>query len=115
MIGTNSFINTVGEYAYDCLTRNDMLLREETSNKVMVIGTEHGSIVCTRDTKIQMDYGIYMYASLLHVGDSLKNQMMNASVVTGVTFLTDEVDVYKVVDSEKGYLVVNGFFVANDC
>ena len=115
MIGTTSFINSVGEYAYDCLTRNGMLLREETSNEVMVIGTEHGSIVCTRDTKIQMDYGIYMYASLLHVGDRLKNQMMNASVITSITFVNEDTDIYKVVDSEKGYLVVNGFFVANDC
>lgn len=115
MIGTTAFINTVGEYAYDCTNRNDMLLREETANNVMVIGTEHGSIVCTKDTKIMLDYGLYMYASLLHVGDCLKNQMTNKSVITSITFLKDNVDMYKVVDSDKGYLVVNGFFVANDC
>lgn len=114
MIGTTSFINTCGEYAYDCTNRNDMLLRDEVSNKCMMINTEHGSIVVTKDTKIMLDYGLYMYASLLHVGDCLKNQMMNKSVITGVTFLTDDVDMYKVIDSEKGYLVVNGFFIAND-
>lgn len=115
MIGVTSFINTCGEYAYDCTNRNDMLLRGETANNVMVIGTEHGSIVCTKDTKIMLDYGLYMYASLLHVGDCLKNQMMNKSVITSVTFTDAPTDMYKVVDSEKGYLVVNGFFVANDC
>lgn len=115
MIGTISFINTVGDYAYDCTNRNDMLLRDEVSNTVMVIGTEHGSIVVTKDTKIMLDYGLYMYASLLHVGDCLKNQMMNKSVITSVTFVDVPTGMFKVVDCKDGYLVVNGFFVATDC
>ena len=114
MIGTTNFINTVGEYAYDCLNRSDMLLRDETSNEAMLIATEHGSITVTRNTKIMLDNGMYCNASLIHVGDCLKNQMMNKSVVTGVTCITDECNMLKVVDSKDGYLVVNGFFVAND-
>lgn len=114
MISVNSFINTVGEYAFDCLTRNDVLLREENSNKVMIITTEHGSIVTTKDTKIMIDSGLYMYASLLHVGDCLKNQMMNKSVITGVTFLKEDCAMLKVIDCDKGYLVVNGFYISAD-
>lgn len=115
MIDLLSMINNVGEFAYDCLNSNDMLLREETSNKVMVIATEHGSIVTTKDTKIMLDNGMYCDASLIHVGDCLKNSMMNKSVVTGVTFVKEECSMLKVVDSKDGYLIVNGFFVANDC
>lgn len=114
MVGLNSFINTAGEYAYDCANRTDMLLREATSNKVMIITTEHSSIVTTKDTKIMIDSGLYMYASLLHVGDCLKNKMMNKSVITGVTFLKEDCAMLKVIDCDKGYLVVNGFFVSSD-
>ena len=39
---------SVGEYAYDCTNRSDMLLREDYSNKVMIITTEHDSIVVTK-------------------------------------------------------------------
>lgn len=112
MIDVLAFINNVGEYAYDCLNRNDMLLREETSNKVMVIATEHGSIVTTKDTKIMLDNGMYCYVSLLHVGDCLKNSMMNKSVITGVTFVKEECSMLKVVDCKNGYLVVNGFYIS---
>ena len=115
MISTSSFINTVGEHAFDCLTRNDMLLREEVTNNVMVIGTEHGHIVITKDTKIMLDNGMYCYASLLHVGDCLKNQLMNKSVVTSVTFLKEPCMMLKIVDCKDDYLVVNGFFIANEC
>lgn len=115
MIDGLSFINSVGEYAYDCIDRNDMLLREAYINNTMIITTEHDSILVTKDTKIMMDNGMYMYASLLHVGDCLKHYTMNKSVITGVTFLKDKMYMLKVVDCDKGYLIVNNFFVASDC
>lgn len=114
MIDGLSFINSVGEYAYDCTNRNDMLLREEYVNKVMIITTEHDSIVVTKDTKLMLDYGMYCYASLLHVGDCLKHYTNNKSVITGVTFLKDKQLMYKVVDCDNNYLVVNNFYVAGD-
>lgn len=115
MIDGLSFINSVGEYAYDCTNRNDMLLREAYTDNTMIITTEHDSIVVTKDTKIMMGDGMYMYASLLYVGDCLKHYTMNKSVITGVTFLKDEMYMLNVVDCEKGYLIVNNFFVASDC
>lgn len=114
MIDGLSFINSVGEYAYDCCNRNDMLLREEYANNVMIITTEHDSIVVTKDTKLMLDYGMYCYASLLHVGDCLKHYTNNKSVITGVTFLKDSQLMYKVVDCDNNYLVVNNFYVAGD-
>lgn len=115
MIDGLSFINTVGEYAYDCTNRNDMLLREVYTNNTMIITTEHDSIVVTKNTKIMMDNGMYIYASLLHVGDCLKHYTMNNSIITNVTFLKGEQYMFKVVDCEKDYLIVNNFFVASDC
>lgn len=114
MIDGLSFINSVGEYAYDCTNRHDMLLREVETNKIMIISTEHDSIVVTKDTKIMLDNGMYCYASLLHVGDCLKHYTMNKAVVTGVTFLKDKQLMYKVVDCDINYLVVNNFYVASD-
>lgn len=115
MIESLSFINSVGEYVYDCINRDYMLLREAYTNNTMIITTEHDSIVVTKDTKIMMDNGMYVYASLLHVGDCLKHYTMNKSVITSITFLKDEMYMFKVVDCEKGYLIVNNFFVASDC
>nr|DAU50009.1 MAG TPA: DNA polymerase III alpha subunit, Intein, Splicing, TRANSFERASE [Caudoviricetes sp.] len=113
MFRIDSFINSVGEYAYDCLNRNDMLLREEKA-ECIIITTDNGQIVVTPDTKLQMDYGIYMYANLLHVGDCLKHYTMNKAVITGITRGCGY-DMYKVVDCDNNYLVVNNFFVASDC
>ena len=115
MIDGLSFINSVGEYAYDCTNRHDMLLRDDYSNEVMIITTEHDSIVVTKDTKLMLDYGMYRYASLLHVGDCLKHYTMNKAVITGITFIKDKLEMLKLVDCDKGYLIVNNFFVASDC
>ena len=112
MFRIDSFINSVGEYAYDCTNRNDMLLRE-SDEECIIITTEHGQIVVTPDTKLQMDYGIYMYSNLLHVGDCLKHYTTNKAVITGITRGV-RYPMYKVVDCNNNYLVVNNFFVASD-
>lgn len=114
MFRIDSFINDVGEYAYDCANRNDMLLREELTDKVMIINTNHGNIVVTKDTKLMLDNGMYCYASLLHVGDCLKHYATNKGVITGVTFVTGKLPMMKVVDCADGYMIVNNFFVACD-
>lgn len=114
MFRIDSFINSVGEYAYDCTNRNNMLLREVDDTECIIISTDQGQIVVTPDTKLQMDYGIYMYANLLHVGDSLKHYTMNKAVITGIT-RGCRYQMYKVVDCDNNYLIVNNFFVASDC
>lgn len=113
MFRVDSFINSVGEYAYDCTNRNDMLLREMACDCI-VIQTDQGQIVVTNNTKLQMDYGIYMYANLLHVGDCLKHYTMNKAIITGITRGV-RYPMYKIVDCKDGYLIVNNFFVASDC
>lgn len=112
MFRIDSFINSVGEYAYDCTNRTDMLLRE-VENDCIIIQTEHGHIVVTKDTKIMLDNGMYCYASLLHVGDCLKHYTMNKAVITGISRGCGY-PMYKVVDCDNNYLVVNNFFVASD-
>ena len=113
MFRIDSFINSVGEYAYDCTNRNDMLLREVETDCI-IIQTNEGSIVVTKDTKLMLDNGMYCYASLLHVADCLKHYTMNKAVITGISRGCGY-PMYKVVDCDKGYLIVNNFFVASDC
>lgn len=115
MIRVDSFINSINEYAYDWELEHthDMLLREVTCDCI-IINTQYGQIVVTKDTKIMMDNGMYIYANLLHVGDCLKHYTMNKSVVTGIA-TGYRYPMYKVVDCKDGYLIVNNFFVASDC
>nr|DAG43677.1 MAG TPA: hypothetical protein [Caudoviricetes sp.] len=112
MFRIDSFINSVGEYAYDCTNRNDMLLRGVETDCI-IIQTDQGSIVVTKDTKLMLDYGMYCYASLLHVGDCLKHYTMNKAVITGISKGCGY-PMYKVVDCDNNYLVVNNFYVAGD-
>lgn len=116
MIEVNSFINSVGDYAFDCELRHDMLLRDtKYTGDVVVINTEMCSIVVTDDTMLMDDRGLWRYANRLQVGNALKSYMTNRVVVTGVTaYHVEDEPMYKLVDCDKGYVVVNGFYVACD-
>lgn len=116
MIEVNSFINSVGDYAFDCELRHDMLLRDaKYTGEVIVINTEMCSIVVTDDTMLMDDRGLWKYASDLHVGNALKSYMTNRVVVTGVTkYHIEDEPMYRIVDCDKGFIVVNGFYVSVD-
>lgn len=113
MIEVNSFINSVGDYAFDCELRHDMLLRDtKYTGDVVVINTEMCSIVVTDDTMLMDDRGLWKYASKLQVGNALKSYMTNRVVVTGVTvYHVEDEPMYRLVDCDKGYIVVNGFML----
>lgn len=116
MIEVNSFINSVGDYAFDCELRHDMLLRDtKFTGNVVIINTEMCSIVVTDDTMLMDARGLWKYASQLQVGNALKSYMTNRVVVTGVTtYHVEDKPMYRLVDCDKGFIVVNGFYVACD-
>mgnify|MGYP004679205449 CR=1 FL=1 len=116
MIEVNSFINTVGDYAYDCELRHDMLLRDtKFTGDIVVINTEMCSIVVTDNTMLMDDRGLWKYASDLQVGNALKSYVTNRVVVTGVTsYHVNDKPMYRLVDCDKGFIVANGFHVSVD-
>lgn len=114
MFQSDSFINTVGEYAFDCLSRSDMLLRPTLCKHNLLISTNYSSIVVTPDTYICTGRCLWKRAEELAVGDSLKHYTMNRAIITGIAKLSDTSEMYKIVDCTCGYLVCNGFFVSDD-
>lgn len=114
MFVKNSFINTVGEYAYDCENRYDMLLRDEVCENAIEINTQYGTIIVSTDTLVATGRGLWKRADELYVGDSLKHYTMNQAVITGITSITDPMNMYKVIDCIVGYLIVDGFYIASD-
>lgn len=115
MIDYLSFINTYGEYAYDCCNRNDILLRVTTNSNVMLIKTNYDSIVVTSDTKILTAKNKWVQADSLKPGDKLKHDLMRTSVVATIEqYNCKDYNMLKIVDCKRGYLVVNGLFIARD-
>ena len=109
-----SFINTVGEYGFDCMNRYDMLLREEVRDDVIEIMTQYESILLTPETLVATGRGLWKRADELYIGDTLKHYTMNAAVITGITSIHDPQYMLKIVDCTCGYLVVNGFYISAD-
>lgn len=117
MFRNDSFINTISEYAHDWELYNshDMLLREITSNDIIIIHTQYGGVVVTKDTLLMNDRGLWVRARALCVGDGLKHYTMNLSVITGITIdNTVTYPMYKIVDCKGGYLIVNNFYISCD-
>lgn len=114
MFSEYSFVNTVGEYGFDCTTRSDMLLREEVCNNVIEINTQYGSILVTPDTLVCTGRNLWKRADKLYIGDSLKHYTMNRAVITGITSLKDPQMMLKIVDCKTGYLVIDGFYISAD-
>ena len=117
MFKSDSFINTISEYAHDweLYNSNDMLLRETASNNIVIIHTQYGHVFVTKDTLLMNDKGLWVRALSLNVGDALKHYTMNLSVVTGITIdNTVTYPMYKIVDCNGGYLIVNNFYISCD-
>lgn len=109
-----SFINSVGEYAYDCDNRYDMLLRDDICDNAVEITTQYGKITVSGDTLVATNRGIWKRADTLCVGDCLRHYLMNSTVVTGITLIEDPVYMFKLVDCMNGYLAIEGLYVSAD-
>ena len=114
MFQTDSFINTTGEYAFDCLNRSDMLLRPTRCNNPLLISTNYGSIVVSLDTYMCTGRCLWKRAEELSIGDSLKHYTMNRAIITSISKLSDNLDMMKLVDCTRGYLAVNNFYVSDE-
>lgn len=114
MFQKSSFINTVGEYAYDCMNRYDMLLRDETSDTAIRLITQYGDIIVTEDTLVATGRGLWKRADELYIGDSLKHYIMGHAVITGIEQIKEPQNMFKVVDCKTGYLIVEGLYISAD-
>lgn len=114
MFSEYSFVNTCGEYGFDCTSRSDMLLREEVCNDVIEITTQYGSILLTPETLVCTGRGLWKRVDELYIGDSLKHYTMNRAIITGITSLKDPQYMLKIVDCACGYLVIDGVYVSAD-
>lgn len=115
MIDYLSFINTCGEYAYDCMSRIDVLLRDTCCDNVMLVKTEYDSVVVTADTQLLKHNNGWVRADCLKVGDALKHDVMRKAVVTNIkAYSFNDYKMIKIVDCNNGYLVVNGLFISRD-
>lgn len=109
-----SFINSVGEYAYDCDNRYDMLLRDDTCANAIEINTQYGTIIVSGDTLVATGRGSWKRADELYIGNSLKHYTMGKAVITGITSITNIVHMFRLVDCTAGYLVIEGFYISAD-
>lgn len=114
MFSSDSFVNTCGEYAFDCLSRSDMLLRPTLCKHTLLISTNYGDIVVTPDTYMCTGRNLWKRAEELFVGDSLKHYTQNRAIITGISKLSDALEMYKIIDCKCGYLVVNNFYISDD-
>lgn len=114
MFSSDSFINTVGEYAFDCLNRSDMLLRPTLCKHTLLISTNYGKIILTPDTYICTGRNLWKRAEELAASESLKHYTMNRAVITGISKLSDITEMLKIIDCKCGYLVVNNFYISDD-
>lgn len=109
-----SFINSVGEYAYDCYNRYDILLRDDTCANTIKINTQYDTIIVSGDTLVATGRGLWKRADELYIGDSLKHYIMGKAVITGITSITDIIHMFRLVDCTAGYLVIEGFYISAD-
>lgn len=112
MFQKSGFINSVGEYAHDCMNRYDMLLRDETSDSAIRLITQYGDIVVTEDTLVATGRGLWKRADELYIGDSLKHYIMGHAVITGIEQIKGPQNLFKIVDCKAGYLIVEGFYIS---
>lgn len=114
MFQKSSFINSVGEYAYDCMNRYDMLLRDETSDSTIRLITQYGDIIVTEDTLVATGRGLWKRADELYIGDSLKHYIMGHAVITGIEQIKEHQSMLKVIDCRVGYLIIEGLYISGD-
>lgn len=114
MFQKSSFINSVGEYAYDCMNRYDMLLRDETSDSTIRLITQYGDIIVTEDTLVATGRGLWKRADELYIGNSLKHYIMGHAVITGIEQIKEPQSMLKVIDCRVGYLIIEGLYISGD-
>lgn len=118
MIDYLSFIDTLGEYAYDCelMHPNDVLLREQVvDDGIILIQTNYNNIVVTKDTMIMNGNGEWVRADTLQVGDELQRDSMSNAIIQNVTTYNNiQYTMFKIVDCKHNYLIVNGFYILHD-
>ena len=114
MFSSDSFVNTCGEYAFDCLIRSDMLLRPTLCKHTLLISTNYGDIVVTPETLITTGVGLWQKAENLVVGEALKHWPMNKAIITGISKLSDATEMLQLIDCDNQYIIVNGFYVSTD-
>lgn len=114
MFQKSSFINSVGEYAYDCMNRYDMLLRDETSDQTIKISTQYGDLIVTEDTLVATGRGLWKRADELYIGDSLKHYIMGHAVITGIEQIKGPQHMLRLVDCQVGYIIVEGLYISAD-
>lgn len=114
MFQKSSFINTVGEYAYDCMNRYDMLLRDETSDQTIKISTQYGDLIVTENTLVATGRGLWKRADELYIGDSLKHYIMGHAVITGIEHIKESQHMLRLVDCQVGYIIVEGLYISAD-
>ena len=114
MFQKSSFINTVGEYAYDCMDRYDMLLRDETSDAALILSTQYGDLIVTEDTLVATGRGLWKRANELYIGDSLKHYIMGHAAITGIEQIRGPQQMMKLIDCTVGYLIINGLYISAD-
>lgn len=114
MFQKSSFINSVGEYAYDCMNRYDMLLRDETVGQAVRISTQYGDITVTENTLVATSRGLWKRADELYIGESLKHYIMGHAVITGIEQIREPQYMMKVIDCKVGYLIINSMYISAD-
>lgn len=114
MFQKSSFINSVGEYAYDCMNRYDMLLRDETVDQTIKISTQYSDIIVTEDALVATGRGLWKRADELYIGESLKHYIMGHAVITGIEQIREPQYMMKVIDCKVGYLIVEGLYISAD-
>ena len=115
MISKSSFINSAGDYAYDCVNRTDMLLRDESPYENAVkLYTQYGDIIVTESTRVATGRGLWKQADQYKVGQSVRHYINGTATITGVEHINDVPRMFKVVDCDCGYLIVNNFYISCD-
>lgn len=115
MFNKDSFINTAGEYAYDCIDRSDMLLRdEEPCENAVKLYTPYGVIIVTESTYIATGKGLWKRADQYKVGQSIRHYINGSTTITGVEHIKKVPRMFKLVDCDCGYIIVNNFYISCD-
>lgn len=114
MFDKYSFINSVGEYAYDCDNRCDMLLRQVLCKHAILITTNYGEIIVTHNTRICTAQNIWKRAKDLVANESLKHYIMGVTTIKRITLLNKQQYMLKIIDCQCNYLIIEGIYISAD-
>lgn len=109
-----SFINSVGEYAYDCENRYDMLLRQVLCTHTILIATSYGEIIVTPNTRICTAQNIWKCAKDLVANELLKHYIMGTTTIKRITLLNEQQCMLKIIDCQCNYLIIEGIYISDN-